>query len=695
MSANNPSQLSPYYLAFSNFRELLVRVPVTEQDADPEVFEQLSRAAINIAELLRDWRRKRAERVAALSAKMSAIFPEFVEKAAAGFARIADEALDRVETAVQSATETSGRLAELDFRARAALDNRDYGSVAEHASRAGEHQAAILEQREYLASLLASLSRDGGDRVDADFFLGVPDRRRDLAHTEANSSVLEQTEAAPEPELAPAQRSEPDLSSARGFDGEAVGEPADTAPRSDRVALAALPEMGAWEPEPVGTRLAVSPKTLEPSEIVPSSPSVEAVNGAFWSALAQGRLGLAQGLLEVGAPNGNLLGPAIELAAMAMVADGTGEIVDAARETAGRVLTAWRSEDAAAPVSPETAFAAAVMLLPASILLALLAPGSNQAGLLGALPLYSAAPLGWQPARRLPSLCAMARETAEAITVLGQEFLPDQKPFVSLISHEEWTAALHRRCESVQSWVAAQLAKTICNSAATDVWHALICPGTALGQLLTIAIEDRAPQLDWVRLEDSHPRSRDGCERHGGRLQETNRRASLGRIGGPCRRSAAAHPLLGETAHTGTDRGSSRPRPAGCRIAHGTRCGPRRRRSRAPGARRRPAIGRRCREQDPQPPRCPPKRPGAETRGRERRRALWSRPRRPSRDRIRSQLAPPASAAEQYDARAARIVRCGSRSARCRLCAHFALRFCWRGTGVGSETARPRRDCRQ
>ena len=103
MSANNPGQLSPYYLAFSNFRELLVRVPVTEQDADPEVFEQLSRAATNIAELLRDWRRKRAERVAALSAKMSAIFPEFVEKAAAGFARIADETLDRVETAVQSA----------------------------------------------------------------------------------------------------------------------------------------------------------------------------------------------------------------------------------------------------------------------------------------------------------------------------------------------------------------------------------------------------------------------------------------------------------------------------------------------------------------------------------------------------------------------------------------------------------------
>ncbi len=524
MSANNPRELSPYYLAFSNFRQLLVQVPVTEQDADPEVFEQLSRSAANIAELLRDWYRKRTERVSALSAKMSKVFPELVEEAVAGFARIADEALDRVETAVQSATEASGRLAESESKARVALDNRDYGSVGEHASRAGEYQAAILVQREYLASLRASLSRDGGDRVGADLALPLRlasaapsapaddqstvadlDRRHELAATEATPRVVEQIQAALEPELAPARRSQPDFSSVRGFDSEAIGEAADTAPPSDRVAPVAFPEKRAWEAELVGTRLAVSPKTLAPSEILPLSSSIEAVDRAFWSALAQGRLGLAQGLLEVGALNGknNLLGPAIELAAMAMVADGSGQIVDAASDAAGRVLTAWQSEAASAPVLPETALAAAVMLLPASILLALLAPASNQAGLLGALPHYSAAPLGWQPARRLPSLCAMARKTAEAITVTGGEFLPGQELFVSPISHEEWTAELRRHCESAKSWVDAQLARTISSSAATDVWHALIGPGTALGQLLAIAIEDRAPRLDWVRLEIS------------------------------------------------------------------------------------------------------------------------------------------------------------------------------------------------
>jgi hypothetical protein len=522
MSVNNISELSPYYLGCSDFRELLVQVPATERDADPEIFEQLSRAAANIAELLRDWHRKRTERVSALSAKISEIFPELMEKTAAEFARVEDDALDSVETAVQSVTEASGRLAASESKARAALDNRDYSSVGKHASRAGKYQAAILVQREYLVSLLASLSRDGYDRAGAD--LGLPlrlafaapsasaddqsavadlDRRHELAPSAAKSSVIEQTGAAPEPKRASARRSEPEFSSARGFDSEANGEAADVAPLSDRAASVASPDEAVWEVEPAATRLAVSPKPLEPSEIVPSPPSVEAVDRALWSALAQGRLGLAQGLLEVGALNGknNLLGPAIELAAMAMVADTPGEIVDAARETAGRVLTAWQSEDASAQVSPETALAAAVMLLPASILLALVAPGSDQAGLLSALPNYSAAPVDWQPARRLPSLCAMARKTAEAIAVIGGEFLPVQEQFVDLISREEWTAELRRHCESVKSWVDAQLARTLRNSAATNVWHALIRSRRVLGQLFTIVIEDRALELDWVRRE--------------------------------------------------------------------------------------------------------------------------------------------------------------------------------------------------
>jgi hypothetical protein len=522
MSAKNPSALSPYYLGISNFRELLSQIPVTERDADPDVFDQLSRAAADIAELLRDWRRKRAERISALSAKMSEIFPELVEKAVAGFARVADEALDRVEAAVQSATEAGGRLAESESKARAALDNRDYGSVGDHASRAGDYQAAILVQREYLCSLLAPLSRDGSDRVGTD--LGLPlrlasaapsvsaddrstvadlDRRHELAPTETKNSVTEQTGATPEPELALARQSEPDFSSARGFDSEAIGEATYTAPASDRAAPAASPEQGAWDADVMGTRLAVSPKTPESSEIVLSSPSIEAVNRAFWSALAQGRLGLAQGLLEAGALNGmnNLLGPAIELAAMAMVADGTGEIADAARETAGRVLTEWQSEDAPAQASPEAALAAAVMLLPASILLALLVPGSNQAGLLDALSNDSAAPLDWEPARRLPSLCAMARKTAEAMADIGGGSLPGQELFATFVSQEEWAAQLRRHCESVKSWVDEQRARTIRDSAATEVWHALIGHRKALGQLFTIVIEDRAPQLDWVRRE--------------------------------------------------------------------------------------------------------------------------------------------------------------------------------------------------
>ena len=242
------------------------------------------------------------------------------------------------------------------------------------------------------------------------------------------------------------------------------------------------------------------PETQGP-QTQPLLPQIETVNAAFWSALARGRVGLAQGLLEVGAlSNGRyLLGPAIDLTAMALVADGTGEVVDAARETAEHALAAWQTDDTSEQVSPETALAAALILLPASILLALIEPGSNQAGLLSALPNYRAAPADWQPARRLPELCAMARKTADAISAISGQFLRGQEVFVNLISHEEWIEELRRHCKSMKSWIDGQLARSIRYSAATDVWHAMIRPGGILGQLFAIAIEDRARLLDRVR----------------------------------------------------------------------------------------------------------------------------------------------------------------------------------------------------
>jgi hypothetical protein len=97
----------------------------------------------------------------------------------------------------------------------------------------------------------------------------------------------------------------------------------------------------------------------------------------------------------------------------------------------------------------------------------------------------------------------MARRTGEAIAAVSGQFLPDQELFANLISHEEWSAELRRHCESMKSWIDAQLARTIRYSAATDVWHAMLRPGGALGQLLAVAVEDRAPRLDWVRREIS------------------------------------------------------------------------------------------------------------------------------------------------------------------------------------------------
>ena len=155
--------------ALGNFRRLSDRVLSDEDDKDvidPALFEQLSLVAAEIAELERTRRRRRRDRALAISQQVSELFPDMAGRGAA-FVRLGDENLDRSAIAIQLAVEANDQLAESDAELRTAVENRDYGSVRDHAGRAREHQAAIAAQKDILASLLA-LVADGDSDGDGD-----------------------------------------------------------------------------------------------------------------------------------------------------------------------------------------------------------------------------------------------------------------------------------------------------------------------------------------------------------------------------------------------------------------------------------------------------------------------------------------------------------------------------------------------
>ena len=159
---------------------------------------------------------------------------------------------------------------------------------------------------------------------------------------------------------------------------------------------------------------------------VPSGGETEATSAtewinppdALWRALSSQRLGLAAALIEVGAPNleASLLAATIRLAGMALVADGGGEVDDRAREATRQALDAVQGGGTGADVT----LAALSLLLPASTTLALLAPGSDQTGLLAAI-LIGPGDEGLV-AKHIPALYDLARTMAQS-PVAGAAFV--------------------------------------------------------------------------------------------------------------------------------------------------------------------------------------------------------------------------------------------------------------------------------
>lgn len=238
--------------------------------------------------------------------------------------------------------------------------------------------------------------------------------------------------------------------------------------------------------EPPNTGEEPLPKeTSEPSRTVwPAS----AAEDSFWSALRQQRLGAAKGLLDLGVLDERacqLLMPALSMTAAALTSDGNGEVDDRARAWTEEALAAWQGADETSPVN----LSAGVLLLPATMLLALLAPGSNPSGLLNAL-VYNAPRLG----QLLPAIRDMARHE-----LIGAQVLPGPRLLADLVSEERWQEELAAHSQKVRQWLDGQQASQIRFAGATDVWRAMLRPDGPLGPLLTAAANDEVNRVNQVR----------------------------------------------------------------------------------------------------------------------------------------------------------------------------------------------------
>src|SRR5207249_2244314 len=99
------------------------------------------------AQLGRAQRAERKEQRAAIATKVSEIFPELAEKAAATLAQLGVDGLDHATAAVNSAAEANRLLAASEASARAALEARDYDGLEQHAGGARQYQATLSAQR--------------------------------------------------------------------------------------------------------------------------------------------------------------------------------------------------------------------------------------------------------------------------------------------------------------------------------------------------------------------------------------------------------------------------------------------------------------------------------------------------------------------------------------------------------------------
>lgn len=219
---------------------------------------------------------------------------------------------------------------------------------------------------------------------------------------------------------------------------------------------------------------------------VAGKPAVETddtkqISEHVWEALRKNRLGIALALLEPHRPESaewELLASSIEMVAFAAVTNGSGDIDDQARVQMELVQGAWHEADG----SPAVKTCASILLTPATILLALLAPGCNPSGLLSA-QLHADADSG-----ALPADVGSLREMAEALertwSAVGGQLRPGERVAVDLINRDDWRDEALAHVERTRAWLDSHSARQVLFAAATDTWHAMIRADGVFGRHL-------------------------------------------------------------------------------------------------------------------------------------------------------------------------------------------------------------------
>lgn len=451
-------------------RALAARVADAD-DLDADVLEQLSRMAGDVAMRLRAEATRNAKRRADLLARLAGS-PLGLAAVAAMPACVSPDA---VELALDRAEAAHAEFAGLREALRAAAENADFG-LAERLGKDGlATQARLTEAR----ATLEGLMRDAGAAI-----AGEPEAPlQETARTPAPAPL--------EPGDGPTEEAGRDAGPAEGTAaGDRVAEEPVGAGADEEAGVQAAPQpvdAPPVSPDPSGTAEAAR-------AMAPAPPDTEAQAGTgvhdgpvagppqegrapetdrrmFLAALAQGRLGLAEALMETAPddPAGRILVAAIRLAAQMMVADGNGTVDEAARLEAGRVAEEWQAEG----LDGEAVTITQILTIPAASALALLAPGSEQPALLSQLLVTPGADED-REAVSLRALRQLGSVVERAASTLGPAFAGGSALLAALVRHEEWQAELDAFAADTRGWCQQQVSRTLKYPAATDVWHELL-----------------------------------------------------------------------------------------------------------------------------------------------------------------------------------------------------------------------------
>ncbi|MGH7051376.1 MAG: hypothetical protein ACREE5_12145, partial [Acetobacteraceae bacterium] len=466
------------------FRDLAARL-ATADPLDPADLERLAELALAAAEAVRH---DATERSANLFARLTESFRAFSfpgENCSLDGVAVSEDDAQYLEQLARTVRVERERLDATDRAIDEAHQAGDYAALARHASVADTAKRAVENAEQharecwhricfrngttplaYATELRPAAPEDGGTRVRDPTRPGAvkPDAKEvDLPVP----SFTPATDQLPEPETEPA------------------------------LAVAGT----AGEPTPaIVTEVDDDSPAAEPPR---TSAVTESDLGPLWQALRSERLGLAEALVETashGSP-ATLLLAAIGLAAMALVADGTGSVDDQAREKARQALEAWQS----VPLPEEAALPALVLLLPAAATLALLAPGSDQAGLIEALIHPPQATECINPWQIIPALCRVAKEVEDAAATFGATLHAGSEMLAALVTNEQWQEERVRYAGDLQIWLETQSSRRIRYAAATDVWHQMLRADGALGCLLRIAVQNVTSRQQDVRSFVEHP----------------------------------------------------------------------------------------------------------------------------------------------------------------------------------------------